>query len=38
MQLAEPGGAKAELTFSSWSKGGVEADLFELPEPVPGVR
>jgi outer membrane lipoprotein-sorting protein len=36
MQLAEPGGAKAELTFSGWSKGGVEADLFELPEPVQG--
>ena len=38
MQLAEPGGAKAELAFSGWSKGGVEADLFELPTPDPGVR
>jgi len=38
MQLAEPGGAKAELTFSGWLKGGVEAELFELPAPVPGVR
>ena len=31
MELAEPGGARAELLFSDWSKGGVEADLFELP-------
>ena len=38
MQLAEPGGAAAELAFSGWSKGGVEADLFELPATAPGVR
>jgi hypothetical protein len=38
MRLAEPGGAQVELTFSTWSKGGVEAELFELPETVTGVR
>jgi outer membrane lipoprotein-sorting protein len=38
MQLAEPGGAQVELTFSHWSRGGVGAELFELPEAVPGVR
>lgn len=32
MELVEPGGAKARLAFSGWSKGGVDADLFELPE------
>ena len=32
MKLIEPGGAKVELTFSGWSKGGVDVDLFGLPE------
>jgi len=31
MELLEPGGAKAELAFSGWSKGGVDPDLFRLP-------
>ncbi len=31
MELLEPGGARAEVLFSDWSKGGVDADLFELP-------
>ena len=34
MELIEPGGAKVELAFSGWSKGGVDPDLFELPEAV----
>lgn len=38
MQLAEPGGAQVELAFSGWSKGGVEAELFELPEAASGTR
>lgn len=38
MQLAEPGGAQVELAFSGWSRGGVEAELFELPEAVSGIR
>ena len=32
MELVEPGGAKVQLAFSGWLKGGVETDLFELPE------
>ncbi|MDP1831116.1 MAG: outer membrane lipoprotein-sorting protein [Geothrix sp.] len=31
MDLIEPGGAKVGLVFSGWTKGGVDADLFELP-------
>lgn len=31
MELIEPGGAKVNLLFSDWSKGGVDADRFELP-------
>jgi outer membrane lipoprotein-sorting protein len=38
MRLAEAGGAQVELTFGNWLKGGVEAELFELPEAVSGVR
>lgn len=34
MELAEPGGAKVELSFSGWSKGAVDAALFELPQTV----
>jgi outer membrane lipoprotein-sorting protein len=33
MELVEPGGAKVELAFSGWSKGGVDSELFQLPEP-----
>jgi len=32
MELVEPRGAAVKLAFSGWLKGGVEADLFELPE------
>lgn len=32
MELVEPGGAKAHLAFSGWSKGGVDAEIFELPD------
>ncbi|WLT32137.1 outer membrane lipoprotein-sorting protein [Geothrix sp. PMB-07] len=31
MSLEEPGGATAELLFSHWAKGGVEASAFDLP-------
>jgi len=32
MDLIEPSGAKVQLVFSGWSKGGVDGELFELPE------
>ncbi len=32
MSLEEPSGAKAELVFNHWAKGGVDAALFELPK------
>jgi hypothetical protein len=31
MVIAEPSGARAELTFSNWTRGGVEPAMFELP-------
>jgi hypothetical protein len=31
MSIEEPSGAKAELTFGSWGRGGVDPALFELP-------
>ena len=35
MELLEPGGAKVQLSFGGWAKGGVEEGLFELPEAAP---
>ncbi|HJV49604.1 MAG TPA: outer membrane lipoprotein-sorting protein [Geothrix sp.] len=32
MTLEEPSGARAELVFGAWAKGGVEASAFELPD------
>jgi outer membrane lipoprotein-sorting protein len=34
MELVEPSGAKVEISFGGWSKGGVDAELFALPHPV----
>ncbi|GLH75035.1 hypothetical protein GETHLI_35380 [Geothrix limicola] len=31
MTLEEPSGARAELVFGAWTRGGVEASVFELP-------
>ncbi len=31
LELTEPNGAKVELVFSGWSKGGVAPELFQLP-------
>ncbi len=33
MALEEPSGARAELLFGNWGKGGVDAAAFELPDP-----
>jgi hypothetical protein len=32
MSLVEPGGARVDVTFSGWSRGGVKAEQFRLPE------
>jgi hypothetical protein len=34
MDIEEPSGAKAELVFGNWSRGGVDPALFELPLPL----
>ena len=34
MSLEEPSGAKAELLFGNWTKGGVDPAMFDLPESV----
>ncbi len=31
MELTEPNGARVELSFSGWAKGGVDAELFRQP-------
>jgi outer membrane lipoprotein-sorting protein len=33
MVIEEPLGSRAELTFSGWTRGGVEPAAFELPQP-----
>lgn len=33
MEIEEPSGARAELTFSNWGRGGVDSAVFELPGP-----
>lgn len=33
MTIEEPSGAKAELLFGNWSRGGVDPASFELPDP-----
>jgi len=33
MVIEEPSGARAELLFGNWVKGGVDAAAFELPDP-----
>lgn len=35
MDIEEPSGHRAELSFSHWSRGGVEAGAFELPKGTP---
>jgi hypothetical protein len=34
MSIEEPSGAKAELVFENWNRGGVDPALFEIPDPV----
>jgi hypothetical protein len=34
MEIEEPSGARAELVFGNWSRGGVDPALFELPVPL----
>lgn len=35
MELVEPSGSHLNVAFSAWSKGGVDPDLFNLPETPP---
>lgn len=35
MEVEEPSGHRAELAFSHWSRGGVDAGVFELPTVTP---